>query len=433
MEWAVANDIDVLSMSLGAGGYRSGLIEPAQNAQAAGTTVVAASGNRGTETSDSPANIPGTIAVGASNSNEDIVSFSSGEQVDTDSAWGIDAKAEWPDSYVVPTVAAPGSAIESAAAGGGYDRKSGTSMATPHVAGAVAMLQSATDRRLSPAEIATALETTATKPADAPAPAGQRDTRYGAGIVDVPAALAAVEVPLSASFTVDPGTPAAGESVVLDASTTAGNPDSYEWTFGGDGTVDATGAVVTTEFWTAGEKDVTLTVSRDGVTDTATRTVSVAEPLDAAFTATQSGERTVTFDASATAGAVEYRWDLTGDGAVDATGEQTTFEFWTAGTRTVTLTAVGANGDTATASRSVRVSDLPPVGDAPPRDLDGDGLFEDVRGDGERTILDVQTLFTNLGSNVVQSNPAAFNFDGIGSDEVTILDVQALFDDLPAR
>jgi hypothetical protein len=81
----------------------------------------------------------------------------------------------------------------------------------------------------------------------------------------------------------------------------------------------------------------------------------------------------------------------------------------------------------------VRVSDLPPVGDAPPRDLDGDGLFEDVRGDGERTILDVQTLFTNLGSNVVQSNPAAFNFDGVGPGEVTILDVQALFDDLPAR
>jgi len=350
MEWAVANDVDVLSMSLGADGYNSGLIDPVENAQDAGTTVVAASGNRGEGTSDSPANIPGTIGVGASNGNEDIASFSSGEQIDTSVAWGSGARAGWPDSYASPTIAAPGSAIESAAAGGGYDTKSGTSMATPHVAGAVALLQSVTGEQLSPAEMVTALETTATKPGDAPAPAGQRDTRYGAGIIDVPAALASVDSTLSA-----------------------------------------------------------------------------------AFSATQSGERTVAFDAGATTGAVEYKWDLTGDGAVDDTGERVTFEFWTAGTQTVTLTAVGADGTTASVSQSVRVSDLPPVGDAPPRDLDGDGLYRDIRGDGNLTILDVQTLFNNLGSDVVQSNSGAFNFDGANAGEIDILDVQALFNDLPPQ
>ena len=66
-----------------------------------------------------------------------------------------------------------------------------------------------------------------------------------------------------------------------------------------------------------------------------------------------------------------------------------------------------------------------------PQDLDGDGLFEDVNGDGEFTIFDVQAFFTNFQSEIVQSNPAAFNFtEEEDPEEVTIFDVQALFQKL---
>jgi len=73
---------------------------------------------------------------------------------------------------------------------------------------------------------------------------------------------------------------------------------------------------------------------------------------------------------------------------------------------------------------------LPPVvGTNPPQDLDNDGLYEDVTGDGVFDYDDVQALYYNLNSAAVQNYPAAYNFAGdTNPTAVRYADVQALYD-----
>jgi subtilisin family serine protease len=186
MQWAVDKNVDVISMSLGGSGqYYEGYIKPIRDAEAAGTIVIAASGNAGDGTSGSPGNVYDATSVGASKEDENIASYSSGKSITTANKWN-DPPSDWPSEYIVPTISAPGSIVKSADSGGGYYYSSGTSMATPHVSGAVALLQAATSDTLTPDEIETALVETAFKP-EGKDP-GQ-DTRYGHGIIDVQAAI----------------------------------------------------------------------------------------------------------------------------------------------------------------------------------------------------------------------------------------------------
>jgi hypothetical protein len=62
-----------------------------------------------------------------------------------------------------------------------------------------------------------------------------------------------------------------------------------------------------------------------------------------------------------------------------------------------------------------------------PRDLDCDGRYEDIDGDGELSIMDVQTLFDNRNDQQLEANAEQFNFSDGASDRVSIFDVQALF------
>ncbi len=166
MEWAVDNDADVLSLSLGATGTFDDFIGPVQNAEEAGVLVVAASGNNDgddntNEDTGTPANIYESLSVGAVDSGEEIASFSSGETIVTSDAYD-DPPEEWPNEFDVPDVVAPGVFTESADSGGGYTIKSGTSMATPHVSGTAALMLSENDE-LTPQEIRDILRDTATK------------------------------------------------------------------------------------------------------------------------------------------------------------------------------------------------------------------------------------------------------------------------------
>jgi len=69
---------------------------------------------------------------------------------------------------------------------------------------------------------------------------------------------------------------------------------------------------------------------------------------------------------------------------------------------------------------------LRPIGEAtaPPQDLDGDGLYEDINGDGQLTMDDVALLEANINSPEVQENARAFDFDNDGDADLD--DVQVL-------
>jgi hypothetical protein len=68
----------------------------------------------------------------------------------------------------------------------------------------------------------------------------------------------------------------------------------------------------------------------------------------------------------------------------------------------------------------------PPVGDAasPPQDLDYDGLYEDVNGDGVLNAEDSALLERAMTSEAVQQHATAFDFDGDG--QLTEADVARL-------
>lgn len=189
MQWAVEQDADVLSLSFGVSctgeegsRYVRPMVEPVVNAEASGTFVVAAAGNGGEGCTSSPSNVPEAYAVGAVDRFLEVPSFSGGGEVNTSEAWGDVARENWSESYVVPDAVAPGVDVVSAVPDGGYRGMDGTSMAAPHVAGAAALVQSASEQRLEPGDIREALEESSRKPDDAPS---EKDVRYGDGVVDV--------------------------------------------------------------------------------------------------------------------------------------------------------------------------------------------------------------------------------------------------------
>lgn len=151
IDYAIEKKVQVISASWGASvplSTAQPLVEAMQRAEAAGIIFVTAAANDGknNDTSDVyPANagLPNMITVAASNSS--------------------DAKPSWSNyGKARVSLSAPGDAIMSTLPGDKYGNLSGTSMATPLVAGLVAFLK-AQDATLTGAEIKALLQTTGAK------------------------------------------------------------------------------------------------------------------------------------------------------------------------------------------------------------------------------------------------------------------------------
>ncbi|MCK5114962.1 MAG: S8 family peptidase [Candidatus Aegiribacteria sp.] len=206
MEFGTDNGAAVLTMSLGAPGTGDATLRVAEeNLLTAGVYHSVAAGNSGSgsgtilSSGDSPppwfhpdqtyhGGQSAVVTVGATDSGDNIAGFSSRGPV---TWWG--SVAPWNDysdsqPLIDPDICGPGVNILSTQWGGGYTTMDGTSMATPLVAGVVALILDA-NPGLTVAQIDSIIEVTAL---DLGA-AGKENT-YGAGRID---ALAAVQAALS--------------------------------------------------------------------------------------------------------------------------------------------------------------------------------------------------------------------------------------------
>ena len=158
IDYCVTSGADVVSMSLGSNSDVQTLHNAVDNAYANGVLLVAAAGNDYGGAVSYPAAYDSVVAVSATDSNNNLASFSNvGPQVEL-AAPGVNILSTWKD--------------------GGYNTISGTSMATPHVSGAAALAIQA-NPLLSNVEIRALLRNTA----DDLGAVG-KDSFFGYGLVD---------------------------------------------------------------------------------------------------------------------------------------------------------------------------------------------------------------------------------------------------------
>ena len=261
LEWVAAQTKRpaVANMSLG-GGASTAIDDAVANAVSKGVTVVVAAGNDNLNACNySPARAPSAITVGSTTS--------------------ADARSGFSNVGSCVDVFAPGSSITSAwyTSSTATNTISGTSMASPHVAGAAALyLQGAPTA--SPATVTSAILTSAT--AGKVTDAGTGSPNLLLYTLDfVATGGTPPNVAPTASFTHSCTALTCSFNGGASADTD-GSISSYSWTFG-DGTT-ATGVSPSKTYSAGGTYSATLTVTDNGgATGTQTRNVVATAPAGA--------------------------------------------------------------------------------------------------------------------------------------------------------
>jgi len=366
-----ANAIEVANMSLGFVGTSQAIDDAIAAATDAGVTFVVAAGNDSIDASQfSPANSPDVITVSAV---ADFDGLPGGLGSPTCRQDVDDTLADFSNFGPAVEIAAPGVCIFSTHLNDGYAVYSGTSMASPFVAGAVARLIAEngmpTDDRADVEAIKTAIigagipQTSACGFADVdsspepllfvngPAFGGDGTCEDGSEVNSPPVAAFSVEcTDLACDFT--------NESTDLDGAIV-----SQDWDFGDGATSSEPNP--SHLFGASGMYNVELTVTDDqGDIAMVSQEVEVSDgtvvnnPPNAAFTADCSDLDCAFTDNSNDSDGddLTYEWDF-GDGA---TSTESSPSHSYAGTGTYTVTLEVSDGiDSDTASTSITVTDPP--------------------------------------------------------------------------
>jgi len=259
--------------------------------------------------------------------------------------------------------------------------------------------------------------------------------------------------PPTATLSASPSNATVDESVTFDASGSSDDAGilDYRWDVDDDGTVERTTETPTLSrtYEAVGEYAVAVTVrDRHGNTDTATATVAVttesdgnesddgnetdggtgpAAGLDAPGTTGVGIPTTLdASDATAADGIESYRWDTDGDGTVEETTTAETFEtvYDEAGTVEPAVTVVDGDGEEATASATVEVSnrsDQPDGGSVsvPDSVAVGESFTASLSG---IDASDVSTLCWYLdGAETCGTTSVTGSFDEAGRHAVTLV------------
>ncbi|MER6915137.1 S8 family serine peptidase [Streptomyces sp. NPDC000594] len=265
---------DIVNNSWGSAAHNPWYKTVVNSWRAAGIFPAFSNGNNGPScaTSGSPGDYVASYSSGAFDINNAIASFSS--------------RGAGDEGGIKPNIAAPGANVRSAVRNGGYGSFSGTSMASPHTAAAVALIWSAspalqndlaqTEGLLDQSAVDVDATTCGGTPAD--------NNVFGEGRLD---ALAAVQAAPRGPVGALGGTVTSGTTAVAGARVVADGPT------GRTAVTDAQGRY-TFPALTAGS--YTVTVSKFGYTTASSAAVPVAEggTRTEDFQLTQSASATVT-------------------------------------------------------------------------------------------------------------------------------------------